>query len=100
MPREFHTGGLQPCIPRGWQTAELHLDVAYSELTRVRSVKHRLYNPATDEEVLDFPEALFQATTGLHAIFTEYGQAWKSCVLPLTFNSGGALVRSVSNFQY
>jgi hypothetical protein len=89
-----------PCIPRGWRTAELLLDVGYSKFTSVRSVKHRLVNPATHEEVLDFPEPLFQAATALHIVFTEYDQDWKRCVLKLFFNGAGTMTRSETNFQY
>lgn len=91
---------LLPCIPSDWQLAELQLNVAYSPFTGVRSVKHRLVNPTTHEEVLDFPESLFQTATGLHVVFTAYEQAWKRCVMKLFFNSSGAMTRSETNYEY
>ena len=77
------------CVPKDWRLAMLQLDVSYSPVTERRSIKHRLWNPLTDQEVCDFPGTLFQATNALHTIFVEYDQPWGRCLFSFSFAGEG-----------
>jgi hypothetical protein len=50
--------------------------------------------------VLDFPESLFRAATGLHMAFNDNEKVWKRCILKLCFDGSGAMVGSETNFEY
>jgi hypothetical protein len=72
---------LRALIPAGWALAILRLDVGLSALACARAVKHRLWNPLTDQQVEDFPERFFEVTTCLHAVFSMHGKAWSRCLI-------------------
>ena len=59
----------------------LQLDAGTSEIAGARAVKHRLWDPLTNQEIQDFPERFFEVTTCLHAVFSMHGQAWDRCVI-------------------
>ena len=80
---------LRGMVPRDWRIAMLQLDVSFSPLNGTRSTRHRLWNPLTDAEVHDFPEALFHNTSALHAVFTEFHQVWTRCLVQIRPNSRG-----------
>jgi hypothetical protein len=82
---------LQALIPGDWRIAMLQLDVALSPLHGTRSIRHRLWNPLTDAEIRDFPEALFQTTTDMHSVFSEYGQAWVRCLIFYRLGPAGGI---------
>jgi hypothetical protein len=82
---------LQALIPRDWQLAMFQLDVTLSPTHGTRSIRHRLWNPVTDAEIRDFPEALFQTTSDLHLVFSEYGQAWVRCLMFYRSDPAGGL---------
>ena len=88
------------CVPRGWRTAILELDVAYSSFTKVRSIRHKLHNPAAHARVSNFSKSLFQATTELHSIFTEYDMLWVRAKLTMNFNAAGRLTGSKMTYDY
>ncbi len=90
---------LQGLVPAGWRIAMLQLDVSFSPINGMRSIKHRLWNPLTDIEICDFPEALFQTTTALHTVFTEYHQAWTRCLVRLCPSPRGG-VGCEFNYHY
>lgn len=77
----------------------LQLDVSFSPATGVRSTKRRLWNPLTDSEVRDFPEGLFQTTPALHAVFSEYQQAWTRCLVLFRLDSRGGAECEI-NYHY
>ena len=78
---------LRGCIPPAWRRALLELEVAWTPHTGSRAVHHRLINPETRESVSSFPEALFEATTALHVVFSEYEQGWKRATLDLNLDA-------------
>jgi len=90
---------LRSLVPRHWRIALLQLDVSFSPFTEARAIKHRLWNPLTGAEVRDFPEALFQTTTSLHAIFAEYQQAWTRCLLLYRLDPRGGVECEI-NYHY
>jgi hypothetical protein len=86
-------------VPRDWRIAMLQLDVSFSPINGARSIKHRLWNPLTDGEIRDFPEALFQTTTVLHAVFAEYQQAWTRCLVLYRLDPRGGVACEI-NYHY
>ncbi len=90
---------LRTLVPREWQIATLQLDVSFSPFNGTRSIKHRLWNPLTDGEIRDFPETLFQTTTALHAVFAEYQQDWKRCLVLFRRDPGGG-IECEFNYHY
>ena len=91
---------LAPCIPPHWCTPELHLQASWSPITKARSIRHRLLNPSTGEEITDFPERLFGATHALHAICVEFDQNWRGCVVKRTPGAPGKQPGWEINFEY
>jgi len=94
------TEALQRVIPRHWQHAQLELDVRYSPLTNSRAIQHRLSNPVTGENTEEFSPDLFQASTALHVVFSDYEQAWKRAVIELTYLENGGYRQRKANYSY
>lgn len=88
------------CGPRGWRTATLQLDAAFSPFSNKRSIRHQLHNPDSNMQVTAFSEALFQATTALHTVFAQYQEAWVRATLTMTFDTAGRLCGSVTKYYY
>lgn len=60
----------------------------------LRSIRHLLHNPATGEEVDDLTQMVFDDTHALHAVFTEFDQAWRSCAISFEIDSSGRMTKS------
>ena len=88
------------CVPQGWRSALLELDVAHNPLTSRRAIKHRLRNPDTGAAVEEFPEALFLATTELHTVFSAYDQVWRRSTVTLTFDQNGRMREAKATYNY
>lgn len=97
---EHLMANVKPLIPKSWREARLELHVHYSPFTGTRAIQHRLTNPATTEEVQEFPESLFVASTSLHMVFTEYDQAWKQAVIELTHHVNGGFGPREASYTY
>ena len=92
---------LQALVPRDWRLAMLQLDVTLSPVHGARSITHRLWDPVTDAEIRDFPEALFQTTADLHSICSEYGQAWVRALMFYRTNpEGGFQIETHYRYAY
>lgn len=91
---------LRPTIPANWREARLELEARYSPMTQTRAIQHRLTNPITSEELQDFPDRLFDASTALHTVFTQYDQAWKRAVIELTYHANGSFRQHKANYTY
>jgi hypothetical protein len=65
------------CVPAHWRVAALELVVGGAPQMGHRSLRHRLHNPATGEKVDDLTQMVFDDTRALHAVFTEFNQAWR-----------------------
>lgn len=90
---------LRSLVPRDWRIAMLQIDVSFSPMNGMRSAKHRLWNPLTDAEIGDFPEALFQTTTALHSVFAKYQQSWTRCLVLYSLDPRGG-IECVINYHY
>jgi hypothetical protein len=80
---------LLPAIPQGWKEAVLELKVSYDLLAGHYRIAHRLRNPATDAEAMDFSENLFLAIEVFHRIEIDGGENWNACVLRLQLRPDG-----------
>lgn len=76
-------------VPPGWRKAALELKVRYELLASRYSVTHRLRNPDTDAEAVDFSDALFTAIEVFHRIAVEGGQNWNETTLTLHMEGKG-----------
>lgn len=77
-------------VPRGWRTAALELKVSFALPEAKYRIVHRLRDPGTDAEAVDFSESLFTAIEVFHRIEVEGGQNWNRCVLALKFGDDGS----------
>ena len=57
------------CVPAHWRVAMLELVVGGIPQMDIRSIRHRLHNPATGEEIDDLTQEVFDDTHALHAVF-------------------------------
>lgn len=88
------------CVPAHWRVAALELDVGGVPQMGLRSIRHRLHNPATGEEVDDLTQMVFDDTHALHAVFTEFDQAWRSCTISFEIDSSGRMTKSEARYTY
>ncbi len=90
---------IQELAPSHWPLFMLRLDVAFSPINGVRSIKHWLWNPLNDQEISDFPAALFETTTALHATHAEFHQPWTRCLVILRRQPPSGYDCSISFFN-
>lgn len=76
-------------VPDGWRHAVLEMKVRFEMLPGRYRVAHRLCNPDTEEEAVDFSDALFAAIEVFHWIEVESGQNWNRCLLTLRLHGSG-----------
>ena len=88
------------CVPAHWRVAALELDVGGLPQMGIRSIHHRLHNPATGEEIDDLTQEVFDDTHALHAVFTEFDQAWCRCHVTFELDGSGRMTRSEARFTY
>jgi len=83
------------CVPAGWMSATLEL-----KGTGPLAMHHRLTNPETGDEVVDFTEDLFNSTGKLHSLSRELGENWNQCVVTMNFDENGKIYRSTLRYNY
>jgi hypothetical protein len=91
---------LRLLTPRGWRRAILELEASYDPIWKTRSMKHRFVNPHSGVELKDLPAELFEVTTELHAVYTEFDQVWRRCRVELRFAGPRRLEGSRTTFDY
>jgi len=91
---------LRSCIPRNWTAARLELSVRNARIPELRTITHHLENPVTGEVLAGLPVELFDATSALHDVFTEFDQAWTRSTVDLAFDSDGRLIKNRSEYAY
>ncbi len=86
------------CVPSHWRVATLELDVGGIPQMGIRSIRHRLHNPATGEEIDDLTQEVFDDTHALHTVFAEFDQAWRRCHVTFELDGSGRMV-GVAGFE-
>ena len=76
-------------VPEGWSEAALELKVSFELPENRYRIAHRLRNPSTGAESIDFSDALFAAIEVFHRIEVENGENWNRCVLTLRMGGEG-----------
>lgn len=87
------------CTSGDWTTVALELKVTFALPASTYSVTHRIRNPSTGQEVIDFSDALFAAITVFHRVELAAGRQWSECSLKVHFDEAGR-GRSETNFTY
>ena len=82
---------VRPRVPREWRNALLELKVVYQLPANRYEVSHRLLNPDTGAEAMDFSDELFATIEVYHRIYAEGGQNWNQSTLTLHRDQKGSL---------
>lgn len=88
------------CVPRDWGIAALELDVQKMQPGGRMTLRHRLYNPGSRRDLVEFPQALFETTSRYHALCCEFGHSWVRATVVLVFNLHHELMRHEMHYEY
>jgi hypothetical protein len=80
-------GRCAPPRPRNWRDVQLELKVSRAEGGQRYKIAHRILNPDTGAEAIDFSDQLFALIDVYHRIDLEVGYNWNRSTLTL-FRSG------------
>lgn len=76
-------------VPEDWSEATLELKVSFELPENRYRIAHRLRNPGTGAESIDFSDTLFAAIDVFHRIEVENAENWNRCVLTLRMSGEG-----------
>lgn len=87
-------------VPRGWRKAGLELKVTYDIRTGEYKVSHRIRNPDSDIEVMDFSDQLFATIDVFHRIAVKGGRSWNGCKVLLNLYEHGRCFEAEAKYEY
>jgi hypothetical protein len=87
------------CIPAGWMAATLELKVTGLPGFGPLAIHHRLTNPESGDEVIDFTEDLFNSTSKLCGAFRDSGENWNECVVTMKFDENGKIYKTTIRYN-
>lgn len=76
-------------VPPAWTKPVLELKVCYDLHARSYTLTHRLRNPETDAEAMNFSDALFASIDVYHRIALEGGENWNQSTLTFNLDAQG-----------
>jgi hypothetical protein len=87
------------CVPAGWMSATLEIKVTGHPGFGSPEIHHRLTNPESGDEVIDFTEDLFNSTSKLYGAFRDSGDNWNECVVTMRFDENGKIYRTTIRYN-
>ena len=87
-------------VPRGWRKAGLELKVSYDIRTGEYKVAHRIRNPDSDTEVMDFSDHLFATIDVFHRVAVKAGSGWNQCRVLLNLGEHGRCFKAEATYEY
>ena len=87
-------------VPRGWRKAGLELKVSYDIRTGEYKVAHRIRNPDSDTEVMDFSDHLFATIDVFHRVAVKAGSGWNQCRVLLNLDEHGRCFKAEATYEY
>ena len=87
------------CVPAGWMSATLEIKVTGHPGLGSPEIHHRLTNPESGDEVIDFTEDLFNSTSKLYSAFRDSGDNWNECVVTMKFDENGKIYKTTIRYN-
>jgi len=85
-------------IPTDWREAILEID--RNDMSEgSRTIKHRLHNKITGEEIFNFSDRMFIASSLLHGLYSRYDMEWNHCILTMWFDDAGKVLDYEATFE-